>query len=64
MPERNGSRSGEESARTESEKPQTDIWQAMEDWRAQASFDWPELTPDEVDGWRDRCPSREFSWPE
>ena len=57
MPERNGSRSGEESARTESEKPQTDIWQAMEDWRTQASFDWP-------DGRRDRCPSREFSWPE
>ena len=41
-----------------------DFWQAVEDWRAQAGFDWPELTPDEVDGWRDRRPASEFSWPD
>ena len=41
-----------------------DFWQMVEDWRAQAGFDWPELTPDEVDGWRDRRPAPEFSWPD
>jgi len=39
-----------------------DIWQALQAWRAQASFDWPELTPEEVDSWRDRSPGREFAW--
>ena len=38
-----------------------DFWQMVEDWRAQAGFDWPELTPDEVDGWRDRRPAAEDS---
>ena len=46
------------------ERQKTDIWHALQDWRAQASFDWPELTPEEVDAWRDRRPGREFSWPE
>ena len=41
---------------------QTDFWQAIQTWRAQASFDWPELTPEEVDSWRDRSPGREYSW--
>ena len=54
----------DESRRLESERPKMDIWRAIEDWRAQAGFDWPELTPEEVDGWRDRRPPREFSWPE
>ena len=45
-------------------KDTKDFWQAVEDWRAQAGFDWPELTPDEVDGWRDRRPVPEFSWPD
>jgi len=39
-----------------------DVWQALQEWRAQAGFDWPELTPEEVDSWRDRSPGREFSW--
>lgn len=39
-----------------------DFWQAMQEWRAQTSFDWPELTPEEVNSWRDRSPGREFSW--
>ena len=39
-----------------------DFWQAMQEWRAQARFDWPELTPEEVDSWRDRSPGREFTW--
>lgn len=50
--------------RLESAGANRDFWQAVEDWRAQAGFDWPELTPDEVDDWRDRSPSREFSWPD
>ena len=41
---------------------QTDFWQAIQAWRAQASFDWPELTSEEVDSWRDRSPGREYSW--
>ena len=50
--------------RLESAGPSRDFWHAIEDWRAQAGFDWPELTSDEVDDWRDRRPSREFSWPD
>ncbi|MCE2541402.1 MAG: hypothetical protein J4G16_13795 [Acidobacteria bacterium] len=45
------------------EQQKTDIWHALQDWRAQAGFDWPELTPEEVDAWRER-PGREFVWPE
>lgn len=39
-----------------------DVWQAIQEWRAQTRFDWPELTPEEVDSWRDRSPGREFTW--
>jgi prevent-host-death family protein len=39
-----------------------DFWQALQEWRTQESFDWPELTPEEVDSWRDRSAGREFSW--
>ena len=46
------------------EQRKTDIWHALQAWHAQASFDWPELTPEEVDAWRDRRPGREFVWPE
>ena len=53
-----------EYERLSSGEPKKDFWQAVEDWRAQAGFNWPELTPDEVDGWRDRRPPREFSWPD
>ena len=56
--------SREEYDRLESQDSKRDFWQAIEDWRAQASFDWPELTPEEVDGWRDRHRGREFSWPD
>ena len=56
--------SREEYDRLESQDSKRDFWQAIEDWRAQAGFDWPELTPEEVDGWRDRRPGREFSWPD
>lgn len=41
-----------------------DCWQAIEEWRSAAAFDWPDLTDGMVDGWRDRAPSREFSWPD
>jgi prevent-host-death family protein len=45
-----------------SQEQQTDFWQAIQAWCAQTSFDWPELTPEEVDSWRDRSPGREYSW--
>lgn len=48
--------------RLESGVPRRDFWQGIMEWRAQASFDWPELTPDEVDGWRDRRPPQEPAW--
>jgi prevent-host-death family protein len=48
--------------RLKAREQQTDFWQAIQEWRAQTSFDWPELTPEEVDSWRDRSPGREFSW--
>ena len=56
--------SREEYDRLESGDSQRDICQAIEDWRARASFDWPELTSEEVDGWRDRGPGRELPWPD
>ena len=55
--------SSEEYERLESGEPKMDFWQAIEEWRAQSDFDWPELSPEEVDKWRDRQPSRDFSWP-
>ena len=51
-------------ARLKSGKPRRNFWQGITEWRAQESFDWPELTPDEVDGWRDRRPPREPEWPD
>ena len=56
--------SEDEYARLKSGGSTKDFWEAIEEWRAQASFDWPELTPEEVDSWRDRSPSREFAWPD
>ena len=56
--------SKEEYERLEAGVSKKDFWQMVEAWRAQAGFDWPELTPDEVDGWRDRRPTPEFSWPD
>ena len=54
--------SREEYDRLESRESKRDIWEAIEDWRARTSFDWPELTPEEVDGWRDRGQGRELAW--
>ena len=56
--------SKKEYERLQGEDSNNDFWQASEDWRAQADFGWAELTPEEVDGWRDRSPGREFSWPD
>ena len=56
--------SKDEYERLEASVSKKDFWQAVEDWRAQAGFDWQELTPDEVDGWRDQHPAPEFSWPD
>ena len=55
--------SSEEYGRLVSGEPRKDFWQAIDEWRAGTSFDWPELTPEEVGKWRDRRPSRDFSWP-
>lgn len=41
-----------------------DCWQAIEEWRSKTTFDWPDLADEEVDGWRDRSPGRDFTWPE
>ena len=56
--------SKEEYERLQGEDSDNDFWQAIDDWRAQADFGGAELTPEEVDGWRDRSPGREFSWPD
>lgn len=40
-----------------------DCWQAIEEWRSQAAFDWPDPPDDMVDSWRDRSPGTSFSWP-
>ena len=56
--------SKEEYERLEAEESNPDFWEMIENWRAQTDFGWAELTPEEVDGWRDRGPGREFSWPD
>jgi prevent-host-death family protein len=53
--------SEEAYAQLKSREQKTDFWQAIQAWRAQASYDWPELTPEEVDSWRDRSPGRVYS---
>ena len=40
------------------------FWDEIQEWRAQASFEWPDLTPEEINGWRDKAPGRAFSWEE
>ncbi len=54
--------SEDEYERLKSEQDKEDFWEAMQKWRARARFDWPELTAEEIDGWRDRSPGREHSW--
>ena len=54
--------SEDEYERLKANAQEKNFWQALQEWRAQASFDWPELTPEEVGSWRDRSPGREFSW--
>ena len=56
--------SKKEYERLQGEDSNNDFWQVIEDWRAQTDFGWAELTPEEVDGWRDRSPGREFSRPD
>lgn len=36
------------------------LWQAIAEWRGQ--YAGCELEDEEVDGWRDRTPAREFAW--
>ncbi|WP_295436330.1 hypothetical protein [uncultured Thiodictyon sp.] len=38
------------------------LWDTIADWRTQTAFDWPDLTAEEVDGWRDPSPGRVFDW--
>ena len=56
--------STDEFDRLESRDADRDVWDAIDEWRTQASFDWPEMKPKEVDGWRDRRPGREPSRPD
>ena len=41
-----------------------DCWQAIEEWRSDATFDWPDLPDEVVDGWRDRSLGRDSAWRE
>ena len=41
-----------------------DLFQAILEWRNQAEFDWKDLSPEEVDHWRDRSDRPDFQWPE
>ena len=56
--------SRQEYERLESGATGSDFRQGIKTWREQTSFDWPELTRDEVDSWRDRRPPRESEWPD
>ena len=45
-------------------RAERDCWQAIEEWRRKATFDWPDVSDEVVDGWRDRSLGRDFAWPE
>lgn len=38
------------------------IWDTIRDWRNTTAFDWPDLTDEEIGGWREPTPPRDFSW--
>ena len=52
-----------EYAALRADRPSHGLWEVIADWRAQTEFNWPDLAPEEVDGWRDRSPGRSFDWP-
>jgi len=56
--------SASEFAALQARAPARDLWDSIQDWRAEAAFDWPDLTPDEVAGWRDAAQGPDFEWPE
>jgi len=41
-----------------------DFWEQIVAMRSDPDFEPVDLTPDEVDSWRDRNPGREFRWPD
>ena len=45
-------------------RTERDCWQAIEEWRSKAMFDWPDIPDEVVDGWRDRSLGRDFAWRE
>ena len=44
--------------------PMGSLTETIAQWRQEVKGALPELTEDEVDGWRDRSPGRDFRWPE
>ncbi len=52
-----------EYVRLRSNKPEPkSLWDTVLDWRNANNLDWPGLTDEEIDSWRDKSLPREFAW--
>jgi len=49
-----------ERLRSNKSEPKS-LWDTVVDWRNANNFDWPGLTDEEIDSWRDKSLPREFA---
>ncbi len=56
--------SEDEYARLCRGQEQRNFWNLIAEMRADPAFEPVDWSAEEVDGWRDRQPAREFEWPE
>ena len=50
-----------ERLRSNKSEPKS-LWDTVLDWRTANNFDWPGLTDEEIDSWRDKSLPRKFVW--
>jgi prevent-host-death family protein len=53
-----------EYARLTAHRQHRGFWEQIVAMRADPDFEPLDLTPEEVDSWRDRDPGRDFQWPD
>lgn len=51
-----------EYRRLASAAPTGSVWDVIETWRATTAPNWPEITAEETDSWRDRSTGRKDPW--
>jgi len=56
--------SEDEYARLRQGQKQHNFWDLIVEMRSDPAFEPVDWTPEEIESWRDRRPTREFEWPE